>query len=410
MATVKQKESLVFIRLLKEIRRKMQAKKVGVEVHFFDTTLRDGAQSLPADHQFKDGDKVNIANAVAQMGILVIEAGFPATPHDSDEVYAVSTNVGQNTFKVSEWDDGKEVNEKEYYPIIAGLSRANQADIDKTWKAVSPAHSPRIHTFVATDNIHMKAKFPDKTPEQVLEMAVTAVKYAKDITSKHNNASVEFSAEAASTSDTTYLERIVKETINQGADIINLPDTVGHRDPFWMYDFYTTAIGWIISSNPDVIISAHNHNDLGMAAANTFALVKAAADYSKKHNRLVKVQLETSICGLGERAGNADIFPVSAHLWKFSDDLPVPVKWQLNPQVFVDTATRVMGDAGFGVDRQGPIVGADINVHRSGIHSDGVVKGGHKLYTPHDPVFWGHLDNARHEDGKYQGRAGKMAA
>jgi 2-isopropylmalate synthase len=380
-----------------------------VEVTMLDTTLRDGAQSLPNEHQFENTKKPIIAACIARLGLGVIEAGFPATPSDAAEVAEVVGAVGQKNYEVSIWESDGTLKQTSKPIVIAGLSRTTAGDIEATWDAIKDAKRSRIHTFISTDPEHMRAKFAGKSPEDVLMMGIEAIRMAKSLTLGHPDASVEFSAEAASTTDENYLERVIKEVIYQGADVINIPDTVGQRDPIWMHEFYSKVISWVMNTNSDVTISAHNHNDLGQAVANTGMLVRAAAKYAKNQEQTVRVQLETAVCGLGERAGNADIFPVAASLFKFAKDMKVPVKWQFNPNESVAIANLVMHQAGFEVNRQSPIVGSDTNVHRSGIHSDGIIKGGHRIYTPYDPTFWGHRNNAIHEDGKYQGKAGKQA-
>lgn len=381
-----------------------------VEIMGFDTTLRDGAQSLPNEHQFKDGTKPAIAHSIAQLGAGVIEAGFPATPHDADEVAMVAKTVGQTEYTVDVWRSGELVGQTRRSPVIAGLSRVAFSDIEATWGAISDAQCARIHTFVSTDPEHMAKKFPDKSPEQVLVMGRDAVRFARGLAAWHPDATVEFSAEAASTTNMAYLERVVREALAQGADIINVPDTVGQRDPLWMKNFYSTVIGWVMRENPSATVSAHNHNDLGMAVANTTMLAYAAAEYAHAHDQTVRVQYETTIGGLGERAGNADVFPAVAGLFKFTPDMAVPVTWEFNRGESVQTANEVMAHAGLVIGRQSPVVGQDINRHRSGIHSDGIVKGGHALYTPLDPTAWGHESDAVHEEGKYQGRRGREAA
>ncbi|MDQ5953807.1 MAG: 2-isopropylmalate synthase [Patescibacteria group bacterium] len=381
-----------------------------VHVDTFDTSLRDGAQSLPQQNQFVDGMKPEIAHYIATLGVSVIEAGFPATPGDAEEVLAVAQTVGQNCYSVDTWENGQLKGNVSRGPVITGLSRVVFSDIEATWASVSPASRARIHTFVSTDSEHMKAKFPGKSPEEVLTMGSRAVAFAKELSSDHPDATVEFSAEAASTTDPAYLERVIKAAIEQGADIINVPDTVGQRDPLWMYRFYSKVIGWVMSTNPNAVISAHNHNDKGLAVANTDMLRRAAVDYANKYGVKVNIQFETTICGLGERAGNADVFPVVAGLYSPDPDSSAPVTWQFNPSNSVNVANTVMGYAGLEVPRQSPIVGSDIKTHRSGIHSDGVLKGGHRIYTPFDPTFWGHENDAVHEDGSYQGRRGREAA
>lgn len=380
-----------------------------VEVHIFDTTLRDGAQSLPEDHQFPVGSKTEIADKIASLGVNIIEAGFPVTPGDADEVEEVARTIGNKAYSVSRWKQAELSGEVKQPPVIAGLSRTTQGDIEATWAAIQYASRPRIHTFVSTDPEHMAAKFPGKSQAQVVNMGRDAIRMARNFADEHPGASVEFSAEAASTTDTVYLEEVIRTAVSEGADIINLPDTVGQRNPFWMKDFYSKAIEWIHSENPDVVVSAHNHNDLGMAAANSYALLLAAGDAAQKSQSRVNIQIEGTICGLGERAGNADIFTVMGEFYKFVGDLAVPVTWSFNPEKSVQIANDVMDYARFSVDRQNPIVGRDTMVHRSGIHSDGVIKGGHQIYTPHDPTFWGHSEQAVHEEGRYQGKAGRAA-
>lgn len=381
-----------------------------VSVTLFDTTLRDGAQSLPDHNQFKEGSKVDLAGSIARLGAGVIEAGFPATPADSLEVAKVAGSVGKTEYTAQSWLDGELVGEVTSTPVVAGLSRTKSDDIDATWCAIKSALQPRIHTFVSTSDFHREKKFPGVSRYELLAMGVEAVRYAREVSVGHSGTSVEFSAEAASTTELSYLEQIVKAVVRAGADVINLPDTVGERDPAWMHSFYTQAIEWVMDVNPRVVVSAHNHNDLGNACANSIALVRAASEYATGTGQEVAIQVESTICGLGERAGNADVFSVAANLFKFARELEASIEWRMNPGRSVQVAHDVMAAAQLGVNRQAPVVGRDTNVHRSGIHSDGVVKGGHSMYTPFDPTFWGHADHAVHEDGKYQGRTGKAAA
>lgn len=380
-----------------------------VTIEMFDTTLRDGAQSLPIQHQFPEGSKAAIAAKIATLGIGVIEAGFPRTPGDGEEVSRVAKTVGNNHFETTVWQDGEQISTVSRAPVIAGLCRTTREDIEAGWEAVKPAMSPRIHTFISTDPEHMAAKFPGKSPDAVLAMGVDAVKYARRVINGRRNGTVEFSAEAATTTDTAYLERVVKSVIDHGADVVNLPDTVGQRDPFWMYNFYTQALHWISDTNKNVVLSAHNHNDIDMSTANSIALVQAAANHASQIGSSVNVQVESTICGLGERAGNADIFPFAAGLFQFAKDMPVPIVWEFNPVNSYRVAREVMSFGQMDVHRQNPIVGDDINTHRSGIHADGVIKGGPGIYTPQDAQFWGHSESARFEEGKYQGKAGNAA-
>ena len=243
-----------------------------------------------------------------------------------------------------------------------------------------------------------------------MEMGRQAVSFAREISDEHKNASVEFSAEAASTTDMAYLEKAIRSAVVEGANVINVPDTVGQRDPVWMHSFYRQVIDWVTKENPETVISAHNHNDIGLAVANTLSLVGAAADYADSTDSKVNIQAESTICGLGERAGNADIFSFMGGVFKFSEGLSAPISWKFNQSRSVEVARNVMAFGERTVHRQAPIVGEDTNVHRSGIHSDGVIKGGFQLYTPHDPRFWGHSNDAIHQEGRYQGKSGRAAA
>lgn len=381
-----------------------------VRVTIFDTTARDGAQSLPARNQFSPGSKYIIANEVARLGIGVIEAGFPRTPTDAEEVEAIAKTVGRDEYTVTEWVDGKEAGVRRRPPVIAGLCRVNPVDIEASWDAVKYALQPRIHTFVSTDDYHRKAKFPGVTKNELSEMARTGVAYAKQLSSSIQGSTVEFSAEAASTTSMQYLQKVIRSAIDEGANVVNVPDTVGQRDPLSMYEYYCQIIRWVMKTNPNTVISAHNHNDLGLAVANSHMLVAAAAKWAEHNRQTVNIQMETTVCGIGERAGNADVFPIVAGLFKFSAEQSIPIRWEFNPGNSVRAAQAIMNLAGLQVDRQNPVVGSDIMRHRSGIHSDGVIKGGHQMYTPFSPTFWGHSDDAVHEEGKYQGRAGAAAA
>lgn len=380
-----------------------------VHVSFFDTTPRDGAQSLPAQHQFPEGSKVELTDHIARLGVQTIEAGFPATPEDGEEVAAVAAKTGNTIYDVDVWQDDEQVGVSPDFPVIAGLSRTKPADVEATWDSVRHAQRPRIHTFVSTSDYHRQSKFPGVSREELIGMARASVAHAVEISQDKPEAEVEFSAEAATTTDMAYLERVVSSAIESGAHVVNVPDTVGERSPRWMYRFYSQVIEWVMRENPNVVISAHNHNDLGNAVANSFALVEAAADWAEEHEQTVHAQIETTVAGLGERAGNADIFPVAGNLMKFTGELAVPVVWRFNRHHSVNVATQVLALAGLEIDRQNPIIGNDIYRHRSGIHSDGVIKGGHQMYTPFSPVEWGHGQNAIHEDGRYQGKAGRSA-
>ena len=388
-----------------------------VNISFLDTTLRDGAQALPQEYQFRPEAKPKVAGHLARLGIDVIEAGIPFASNDSGRVKEVSDSVGQESILVDRWRDGEWVGRECRQPVIAGLTRILKKDIDKTWAELETAKRARMHLFVSTDDRHRRAKFRGVSREDLLDDAVEAVSYAKGISAIHQDASIEFSPEVATTTDPVYLEQTVRRAVRAGADVINAPDTAGEKSPFFMEGFYYDLIGWVMQENPDVTISAHTHDDLGLAAANAVALLFAANRYMQTNSldQLLKIQIEGTVAGLGERAGNADLFSVVAQAFKFTPDLETSFSWSINPDLSLCVAQSVLSYAGspdrhLMIPRQTPIIGQDTNVHRSGIHSDGVIKGGHELYTAHDPRFWGHQESARHEVGEYQGRAGARLA
>ena len=245
-------------------------------VRIFDTTLRDGEQSPGAT--LTSAEKLEIARALARLGVDVMEAGFPAaSPDDLEGVRRISVEVGNMPGSSGE------------PPVICGLARATTGDIDKAWEAVQYAAHPRIHTFLATSPIHMKHKLrmdPEEVVEQISEMVSYARGYCDD---------VQFSPEDAGRSDPEFLYLVLEEAIKAGATTLNIPDTVGYNTP----GEYGTLIAGIIANTPgidDVIVSVHCHDDLGLATANTLAGLSAGAR-----------QAEVTVNGIGERAGNTSL-------------------------------------------------------------------------------------------------------
>ena len=237
-------------------------------VIIFDTTLRDGEQSPGATMDLND--KLRVARQLESLGVDVIEAGFPAASDGDFEAVRAIAQVVENA-------------------QVAGLARANVKDIDRAWEAVKHARHPRIHTFIATSPIHMQYKLR-KTPDEVVELAVAAVKHAAQYTPN-----VEFSAEDASRSDWDFLVRVVTAVIDAGATTINIPDTVGFAQP----DEFGALIKYLIENVPNsskAVFSVHCHDDLGLAVANSLAAVKNGAR-----------QAELCLSGIGERAGNASL-------------------------------------------------------------------------------------------------------
>ncbi|MGI5879084.1 MAG: 2-isopropylmalate synthase [Syntrophomonadaceae bacterium] len=302
-------------------------------IYLFDTTLRDGEQSpgvsLNAD------EKLEIAQQLARLGVDIIEAGFPiASPGDFAAVKRIAEQVRG--------------------PVIAGLCRAVRTDIDRTWEALKDAESPRIHTFLATSDIHLKHKL-QKTREEALQQAVDAVKHAKKYCSN-----VEFSAEDAFRSDMDYLVQVVEKVIDAGATVVNLPDTVGYAIP----EEYGEFIKTIVTRVPNIdraVIGVHCHDDLGLAVANSLAGVANGAR-----------QVECAVNGIGERAGNAALEEIIMALYTRNSFF--------NKQIKVDyseiyrTSRLVSSLTGMQVQSNKAIVGKNAFIHESGIHQDGVLK------------------------------------
>jgi 2-isopropylmalate synthase len=303
------------------------------QLFIFDTTLRDGEQS-PGASMTRD-EKVRIARMLEKMRVDVIEAGFAvASPGDFEAVKAVAEAVREST--------------------VCSLARANEKDIDRAAEALKGANSARIHTFIATSPIHMEYKLR-MPPEQVLEQAIAAVKRARNHTDD-----VEFSCEDASRSQFDFLCRIIESVIDAGASTINLPDTVGYGEP----GQYGALIGRLIGSvaNADkAVFSVHCHNDLGLAVANSLSAVLQGAR-----------QVECTINGLGERAGNASLEEIVMAVRTRSDLFPVETR--IDTQHIVPTSRLVSSITGFPVQPNKAIVGANAFAHESGIHQDGVLK------------------------------------
>ncbi len=299
----------------------------------FDTTLRDGEQS-PGASMTRD-EKLRIAKALERLKVDVIEAGFPiASPGDFEAVKTVAEAIKDST--------------------VCGLARALDKDIDKAGEALKPANSARIHTFIATSPIHMKAKL-QMEPDQVVEQAVHAVKRARNYTDD-----VEFSPEDAGRSETDFLCRIIEAVIDAGATTINIPDTVGYNLP----DRFGALIGELIERIPNsdkAVFSVHCHNDLGLAVANSLSAVLHGAR-----------QVECTINGLGERAGNASLEEVVMAVRTRQDVFPCDTG--VDTTQIMNCSRLVSSITGFPVQPNKAIVGANAFAHESGIHQDGVIK------------------------------------
>ncbi|MFC1749700.1 2-isopropylmalate synthase [Pseudomonadota bacterium] len=299
----------------------------------FDTTLRDGEQS-PGASMTKE-EKVRIAKALEKMRVDVIEAGFPiASPGDFESVQAVANVIKDST--------------------VCGLARALDKDIDRAGDALKGANSARIHTFLATSPIHMEMKLR-MTPDQVVEQAVHAVKRAGKWTDN-----IEFSPEDAGRSELDFLCRVIEAVIDAGATTINIPDTVGYNVPEQFGALIHNLIEKIPNSDK-AIFSVHCHNDLGLAVANSLSAVMNGAR-----------QVECTINGLGERAGNASLEEVVMAVKTRQDHFPCDSR--LDCSHIVPTSRLVSSITGFAVQPNKAIVGANAFAHESGIHQDGVLK------------------------------------
>ncbi len=299
----------------------------------FDTTLRDGEQS-PGASMTKD-EKVHIAKALERMKVDIIEAGFPiASGGDFEAVQAVAAAVKDST--------------------VCGLARALERDISRAGEALKQANSSRIHTFIATSPIHMEMKLRMQ-PDDVLKQAVDAVKMARQFTDN-----VEFSPEDAGRSELDFLCRIIEAVIDAGATTINIPDTVGYNLPNQFGELIKNLIERIPNSDK-AIFSVHCHNDLGLAVANSLSAVQNGAR-----------QVECTINGLGERAGNASLEEVVMAVRTRQDLFDCDTG--LDTTQIMTCSKLVSGITGFPVQPNKAIVGANAFAHESGIHQDGVLK------------------------------------
>ena len=299
----------------------------------FDTTLRDGEQSPGASMTREE--KLRIAKALERMRVDVIEAGFPAASNgDFDAVRSVASIVKDSR--------------------VCGLARAREADIDRAGEAIKPAAAGRIHTFLATSPIHMQAKLRME-PDEVVEQAVWAVRHARQYCDD-----VEFSPEDAGRSEPDFLCRVLEAVIAAGATTVNIPDTVGYNVPA-QFGELIRSLRERVPNSDQAVWSVHCHNDLGLAVSNSLAAVLAGAR-----------QVECTINGLGERAGNAALEEIVMGVRTRQDVFPCETR--INAREIVPTSKLVANITGFNVQPNKAIVGVNAFAHESGIHQDGVLK------------------------------------
>ncbi len=304
------------------------------KIIIFDTTLRDGEQAPGASLNIRE--KLEVAKQLVRLNVDVIEAGFPiASPGDFEAVKAVSQEIKG--------------------PVIAGLARSRKQDIERAAEALADAERKRIHVFLATSKIHMEHKLK-KAEDEILRLAVESVEYAKKFTDD-----VEFSPEDASRTELSFLARVVEAVINAGATTVNIPDTVGYAIP----QEFGNTISYLfknVSNINKAILSVHCHNDLGLAVANSLAAIHAGAR-----------QVECTINGIGERAGNCSLEEVVMSL-RTRKDFFDNVYSDINTKQIIKTSKLVSHLTGFVVQPNKAIVGDNAFAHEAGIHQDGVLK------------------------------------
>jgi len=301
-------------------------------IQIFDTTLRDGEQ-VPGC-QLNREEKVEVAKELEKLGVDIIEAGFPiSSPGDFASVKAVAEAIREST--------------------VCALTRAKKEDIDAAVEALKPAVRPRIHTGIGASDVHIKHKF-NSTREEIIERGVWAVKYAKSFVED-----VEFFAEDAGRAYLPFLAKLTSEVIKAGATVVNLPDTTGYLLPNQMHERISYLFEHVDNIH-QATISMHNHNDLGLATANTIAGIQAGAR-----------QVEVTINGIGERAGNTSLEEVAMILNVHKD---LGFSTGINPQYLYPTSCLVSNLMGMPVQANKAVVGANAFAHSSGIHQDGFLK------------------------------------
>ncbi len=299
----------------------------------FDTTLRDGEQAPGFSMRIEE--KLTLARQLATLGVDIIEAGFPvASDADAEAVRMIATHVRG--------------------PIIAGLARCNAGDIDRAGWALAPAPRRRIHTFIATSDLHLERKLR-MSRERCLESAVDAIHRARRYTDD-----IQFSAEDATRSDRDFLCKVIQEVISAGCTTVNLPDTVGYATPDEIAEFFTSILSRVPNAR-HATFSAHCHDDLGLAVANTLAAVGAGAR-----------QVECTINGIGERAGNASLEEIVMVTRVRRDRLPFSTG--INTREIFHTSQLLTALTGEAVQANKAIVGRNAFAHEAGIHQDGMLK------------------------------------
>ena len=331
-------------------------------VLIFDTTLRDGEQSPGCS--MTQPEKLRMARALAELGVDVIEAGFPAASR-------------------GDWEAVREIAREVRGPIIAGLARCNREDIDKAWSAVREAAKPRLHVFLATSAIHREHKL-NMAKEQIIHTAVEGVRYARSLC-----ADIEFSPEDASRTELEFLREVVEAVIEAGATTINVPDTVGYTVPEEFHEVFDYLKKHVKGADR-VTFSVHCHDDLGMAVANSLAAVRAGAR-----------QIECTINGIGERAGNCSLEEVVMAM-KTREAL-FGLRTGIDTKRLFPTSRLLSSITGMPIPRNKAVVGENAFAHESGIHQHGMLKhhSTYEIMRPHDVG----MSRTNLVLGKHSGRA-----
>jgi 2-isopropylmalate synthase len=305
----------------------------GSRLTIFDTTLRDGEQA--PGFSLRIDEKLKLARQLRTLGVDIIEAGFPiASEADAEAVRIVATHV--------------------HGPVVAALARCHRADIEKAGWSLAPAERSRIHVFIATSDLHLERKLR-MSRQECLRASMMAVKLARNFTDD-----VQFSAEDATRSDPAFLWQVIEAVIQSGATTINLPDTVGYSTPEEVREFFRTVVARVPSSD-QVTFSAHCHDDLGLAVANTLAALDGGAR-----------QVECTINGIGERAGNASLEEIVMAIRVRGDRLPY--RTGVNTREIFASSQLLTALTGEGVQANKAIVGRNAFAHEAGIHQDGMLK------------------------------------
>ncbi len=340
----------------------MEAMSTNARVTIFDTTLRDGEQA--PGYSLDVTSKLAMARALDTLGVDIIEAGFPiASPADSEAVRQIAADVRR--------------------PVIAALARTRGQDIEEAALALRPAERSRIHTFLATSDLHLSAKLRISRND-CLESAVSAVKLARRFTDD-----VEFSAEDATRSDRDFLCRVIEDVIDAGCTTVNLPDTVGYATPDELREFFVEIMTRVPNAGR-AIFSTHCHNDLGLAVANSLAAVQGGVR-----------QVECSINGIGERAGNASLEEFVMALRVRPDRLPYDTA--IRSQALFETSQLLSTLTSEPVQANKAIVGRNAFAHEAGIHQDGMLKDA-RTYEIMKPEDVGQSVSSRLVLGRHSGR------